>query len=326
VSVFEGTQRVVEELGLLFSGISLHVFDRRIWSLIAQADRDNVLGGHGMFAHAVVLVQMARVSPRWLWCPDPLIRYRQAPGKVNASDWCSRYLSDLSRALRQELDEIAFRKVFERQVRSICTPVGILGLRRPGEHGWREQLMLSRLLLGRLRWLDGFWSEIVPALFIPRFAARSLRAAEVAVGAAMRMYGRILRRSPLRARLSVPVPRTLTADRIEPVRVTIDNAGLPLKTWWPILPLYVSYRWRAEDSGVETAALQPIRISRTIGRGRSGTISLRVPTPPQPGPHSLTVGLTWAGRWLDELDPRLACSRVVELVPARLAMVARAPA
>jgi glycosyltransferase involved in cell wall biosynthesis len=315
--VLEGTERILVELGARLSGISLHVFDRALWSGIARSHRARALGGHGLFAHAVVLAEIASAAPRWLWCPEPLVRYRQAerPEGLHATRWITRFVADLSRAVRPHLDEPAYRRAFGPFAAGVFAPTTILVLRRDRDHGWRAQLELARLMLARFSWIDGFWSESVPALLMPLFAIRSFGAVLRAARMAMRGYGRALGRTPFRATVVVR-SQAFLADGLQLLDVEIENRGLPLRTWWPFAPLYVAYRWGPTESNSKAYTLQPARIAPVVRRGQGRTVSLRMHTPREPGRHRLTVGLVWSGIWLDELDPRLGWSGTVDVRPA----------
>jgi abequosyltransferase len=303
---------ILEELGLLFSGISLHVFDRQAWTRLADQHREEILGGHGLFAHAVILARLAGEAPRWVWCPEPLVRYRSVAGAAAGLDmttWLPRFVDDLCRVLRPHLADAAYRRVTRRLGGRLCRPDTILLLRRQRGFGLREDLLLAGVLFRRLRWIDGFWSETVPALLIPRFAARVPSKLAGASREAMRLYCRLVRRGPFRARLTAGPQRRVAADTVECLRVRIENRGLPLRTWWPWLPLYVSCRWRRNGSEVDNPAILPARVDPVIRRGRQRDVLLRTPTPPESGRYELIVGLVWNGIWLDEL----ACAQEVEV-------------
>lgn len=307
--VLDGTELIVAELGLLFSGISLHVFDRRAWTRLAKEHQQAALGGHGLFAHAVILGELARESPRWLWCSEPLVRYRavplqvvsRAPGDIDVTTWLPRFLDDLIRALRPHLGEATYRRTIYRYAVHFCRPESILAIRRLPGHGWRQDLFMAQVFFRRLRWIDGFWSETAPALLIPRFALSVPVMVTRASRAAMRACRRLLGRAPLRARVTAAVPSHTVADTVEPIKVRIENRGLPLRTWWPLLPLYVSCRCVGRGTVFDNCAALPGWIHKVIKRNQVRDVWLRVATPPTAGRYELSVGISWGGIWLDEL-------------------------
>ena len=177
--VIEGLSAIVEELGPCFIGMSAQVVHRGAWLGAARAQGQSALVD-GLLPHIVFLVGAAQSRPRWLWCPEPLIKWRAAGGIYGGIDnYMARILEDLAVSLSTYVgpQDPGYRRAITSFARTNYSPHALRTMAVLPTHTVRGRRRLIGVLLRRLYWLPEFWRSMLPSVLIPGIVVRVVRKA-----------------------------------------------------------------------------------------------------------------------------------------------------
>lgn len=177
--VIEGLTAIVAELGSAFIGMSTQVVHREAWLQAVRAQERSSLVD-GLLPHIVFLVGAAYSRPRWLWCPEPLVKWRAAGGIYGGIDnYMARILDDLARSLLAYVGprDPGYRRAITGFVRVTYSPHALRTMAALPTHTVRGRYRLIRVLLLRLYWLPDLWCAMLPSVLLPGLAVRAVRKA-----------------------------------------------------------------------------------------------------------------------------------------------------
>lgn len=175
----EGLSSIVEELGSCFIGMSTQVVQRRAWLQCAGKHRNSRLVD-GLLPHIAFLVGAAYSQPTWLWCPEPLIRWRSGAWVTDGiDDFMARILDDLASSLLAHLDprDPGYRHAVAKFARVTYSPRALRNMAALPTHTARGRWRLARVLVRRLYWLQDFWWPMAPNLLLPAAVIKASRRA-----------------------------------------------------------------------------------------------------------------------------------------------------
>jgi abequosyltransferase len=177
--VIEGLGEIVEELGSHFIGISLHIVQRNAWLVGARSYRSSQLVD-GLVPHIVFLVGAAHVQPRWLWCPEPLIKWRSTTTITGGLEgFMAGILDHLALSLSAYLSprDPAYRRAIAKFAKTTLAPRGLRTMAVMPTHSRRGRRELTRVLVRRLYWLPRFWLSMAPSMLLPPVWIKAVRKA-----------------------------------------------------------------------------------------------------------------------------------------------------
>lgn len=174
-------ETALTQCGLAHGLISTQVFRRALW--IYLADREDLLHRCHRAPHLLMIERMIQEQPRWVWCPQPLVRQRCDP-ETPARYGYSFYGMQL--AILGEIEAIwatlfgrhsaIYASLLDRWCRFVLSPEAIAHHRRNASHTLREDLLMLRFI--PLAWRSRYFRRrSLPAL-LPR--RRRLRRSPVA--------------------------------------------------------------------------------------------------------------------------------------------------
>jgi FkbM family methyltransferase len=172
--VYRDAETALDECGLAHGLMSTQICRRSEW-LAAAAD--DPLEHTRLAPHVLVIERMLLRNPRWIWCPEPLVRQRCDPATVRAGghtdcSYRAAILADVEPMWAELFGRRSrvYRSLVDRWCQAMLPPHAILAWKRADDlrrhiptlthHAWRSRYFRRRSL---------------PALLLPRRIARRLR-------------------------------------------------------------------------------------------------------------------------------------------------------
>ena len=189
--VVEGLSAIVDELGPAFIGMSGHVVARDLWLEAARTHGETTLMD-GLLPHVGLLVGAAQRRPRWLWCPEPLVRWRSVHIPAAIDDFMAGILDDLALSLSRPLGprDPGYRRAIARFARTNYAAPVLRTMATLPTHTARGRVRLAYVLLRRVWWLPDLWRSMIPSLLVPGLIVRAVRRGRRVAGRRRRLARR----------------------------------------------------------------------------------------------------------------------------------------
>ena len=296
------------ELGVLQTYLSSQIVRRSAWTGTAGGGTEALSLVSPFFPHTEILGRaLLRFDGPWRWLPRKLVLNRTGNQDLEAlggSETAAHVLVpvELSRMWARLLGrfDATFRHLTWRAQSVWAEPGWVDGAVGSGMLTARER---ARLLTGFTRafWpRPRYWTSLPPRLLAPASVARRRRT-------------ELLPRVDMRAKVIAGLPHRVEPGEDLTLSCVVENHGPRTLRSTPPFAVSVAARWR-DESG---RAAEPARFALPvpIAPGASRRFDVRLPTPWEQGPRTVTVGLVQEpGAFFEDGDPTHAAVGQVEVV------------
>ena len=276
---------------------------------------------HPTWPHLIILADMLRHHPSWVWLPYVLIKARAGRPYLVEQDGTSpnlaRMHSLLARSLRDAWAEIAgsdvrlFTTLIRKSYAVVGSPSVVRNLKAAdGQTLGRDIELLASFT--RAFWtLPEFRRTCFPLLLVPGalWRARSLR---------RQRRAQMPRLDPgeICTVVHSSAPSTATPRTSMVVRSILTNRGSRALQWANPFPVALGYRWFDAVSGIAVKSDDRTILPRPVASGESLELYSRVNVPWEPGIYDLRISPVQEHVvWFDDLDASYGASARIRVSP-----------
>jgi abequosyltransferase len=181
-TVFRTLEDALTNCAFVFTYLSTHVVDRLLWLEAMDEIRRRRPPATRYFLHVAAIGVMLRRRPVWVWCPEPLVRYRFGHSALTedgrlATRYVPRFVFDLVRLYGWLLGAHpeAYRAIRARFQALTTSPAAIRAFKSAPDYSARRGwLLLARFTILFARSPE-YWRVAVPRMLVPRAAIRLVR-------------------------------------------------------------------------------------------------------------------------------------------------------
>jgi abequosyltransferase len=305
---YDGSDAVLDGVGLMWGYLSANVVRRERWLSAAAAVGDR-LAAHPAWPQLLIMGEIARLHPAWVFSPHVVLRNRTASG----------WMYDLGRRPRDHakmhveivdgidavLDELVgrgsplHRELMTRMFWMVASGRVVSQIKRVQGSSPRSEVALARSLARAFWWLPAFWTSSAPRLLAPgAVAQRRARRRERPAGGPPPLPP-----GACRTRLRTAAPVAMPTRHVLHVACTLRNTGpADLASTGPH-PIRLSYRWFDLAGALVLDGLRA-ELPRALAPGRCASLTLQLLTPWDEGAYELAVAAVQEHvRWFDDVDP-----------------------
>ena len=155
--------------------MSAQILDRRLWLEVVRERGVEKFKEHAYYPHLYGVGAMVLKRPKWLWCPDRLVKYRtdnDASLEFLKNKWHRHILVTMS-GLSQVWAEImgkgspVYKTVMYKYALFSWRPEGVFWLKEKSNYTFRDELPLIVGFTKHLYFIPSFWLKTFPLLLIP---------------------------------------------------------------------------------------------------------------------------------------------------------------
>jgi abequosyltransferase len=186
VHLYVSSEDIFRNVGLSHDYMSTQIVNRAVWAEAVAKISERDMAHAGALAHLLVLGEMVKLHPRWIWYPEQLVHHttgtsalddelghRYAEYLLAVTDGRSRVWTLLFGA-GTPLFRAVMYKAFLRSTR----PMALVAIKLSVGHSVREDVRLLARLPRYFYWIPRFWLVTIPLLLVPHQAFRLLRRAK----------------------------------------------------------------------------------------------------------------------------------------------------
>lgn len=321
LTVFSDFRTIVDRLAFVFGFLGSNVVRRELWLEVARERGDAALAAHVDWPQLIVLGEMARRNPTWVWLPTTFVQTRggrsylvEGEGELPNLARFHVVLVDGLRAAWRELagdDRRLYRALIERTAAVTASRTVVHHIKLSSRHGRRWDVRLLGTFVRTFWWMPAFRREVLPLLLLTpaRYRRRVTRRAGVAPTP-------VLDADACRVRLTAALPADWWAREMLQVPCRIRNDGpVPLSSVGEH-PVHLGARWFTPD-GADVLDGPRATLPRGLAAGESAEVLVSVPVPWDPGDFRLRLDCVQENvRWFSDADPAngVVCDVTVRLL------------
>jgi abequosyltransferase len=306
VTLVRGFAAIEEQLAFQLGFLGTNVVRRDRW-LAAAADKADAAAAHPTWPQLIVLSEMARRDPVWIWQPTVVVKARagrpylvEGDGRhPNLARMHVLLVDGLHRAWKEVAADDArlYRQLMRRTyaVAGSAEVVHHIKMSRGYRASWG--LRLARSFISAFWWHRPFQRDALARLLTPGRLYRFRERRRLAVGAPMAD----LEPDDCRSSIEADASKPLCAREVVLVRCHVTNDGPIALATRGEHPIQIGARW-TDDRGVVTVSPHRAVLPHPIAPGQSATIELYVENPWEPGRYRLSIGLVQENvRWFGDV-------------------------
>lgn len=167
---------IIAELSVFFTYLPSQIVNRQLWNHTLQIVGAEQISEYKIFPHLYIIGTMIKQNPRWLWCPDPLIKNRTGNDSLlgETDDRIVQYriktMEDIVRIYSELLGKKSsiFKRVMRRFYRVWWDGNAVWRyIKLNPNHTLPGDVQLLHGFTKRLYFLPEFWWQTFPILLIP---------------------------------------------------------------------------------------------------------------------------------------------------------------
>lgn len=173
--LYTSAEEIYINCGMLHTYISANIFSKRRWMDVVEAEGYKRLEDYWYYPHVYVLGLMVKKHPKWIWCPDKLVKYRKnndASLKHHNNEWHTNTLKVMSEiaktwsALHGKTSTV-YRTLMSKQTIYSWHQWSVPFCKSQANFRYRDELKLLVGYTKHLHFVPGFWAQTFPELLIP---------------------------------------------------------------------------------------------------------------------------------------------------------------
>jgi glycosyltransferase involved in cell wall biosynthesis len=306
VTLVRGFAAIEEQLAFQLGFLGTNVVRRDRWLAAAAEKADAAVAAHPNWPQLVILGEMARRDPTWIWQPTVLVRARAGQPYLVEGDGAQPNLArmhvllvDGLHAVWKEVaaeDAVLYRGLMRRTYAVVGSAEVVHHIKM--SHGYRAPwgLRLARSFISAFWWHRPFRRDAVLRLLTPGSIYRFRERRRVAAGPPMP----ILAPDDCRSSIAADLSDVLYAREVVLVGCRVTNDGATTLATRGEQPIQIGARW-TDDRGAVTVSQHRAVLPHPLPTGQSATIGLYVDNPWEPGRYRLRIGLVQENvRWFGD--------------------------
>lgn len=320
-TVYTGFERVVGELAFQHAYLGTNVVRRPRWLAAAERAGSDVAHRHPDWPQLVIIAEMVRRDPAWVWLPDVLVRARAGRPYLVEQDGAepnlARMHATLVDGLRNVWAEIAgrgtplHRALLGKSYGVAASDDVVRNIKLQRGQTLGRDLTILRSFTRAFWRLPEFRRRCLPLLLVPAVAGR-------AAGRAGRRRRPMTPLSPqeIATHVRATLPGVLRPRESAPVTCVVANHGSrELRPRAPH-PVALGFRWFERPTGRLVLDGGRARLPCPLRSGESVTVEGRVNAPWVPGDYELRISpVQELVAWFDDIDPANGVRFHVRLEP-----------